>query len=148
MPAKRGAADPAPDEFGRIRGDALVPISGGRSVTVTDGNKDDEQRDRIADTSDELMERLTILKALESQKRRDPMSTPRFHELANEVTEVSRDIFSLALREEHEGNDLGEPSPSTIDSESQESTIHDQNAAMSDQVAASETRSSREELPD
>src|SRR3954454_17025891 len=79
------------------------PGSGTWSANVTDTSKDAQRRDEVADTSDRLMERLTTLKATEAEKRQDAMSTPRFHELAEEVTQISRDIFSLALDEERVG---------------------------------------------
>lgn len=85
---------------------------------MTDTSKDDKRRDEVADVSDRLMERLTTLKSLEAEKRQDPMSTPRFHELAEEVTQVSRDIFSLALDEERVGDQLTETQDTTINEES------------------------------
>jgi len=85
---------------------------------VTDTSKDDKRRHEVADTSDRLMERLTTLKAIEAEKRQDPMSTPHFHELAEEVTQISRDIFSLALNEERTGDDLSQSQATTINEES------------------------------
>jgi len=90
---------------------------------VTDTSKDDKRRHEVADNSDRLMERLTTLKALEAEKRQDPMSTPHFHELAEEVTQISRDIFSLALDQERAGDDL---------SESQETSINDESRGLND----------------
>jgi hypothetical protein len=46
--------------------------------------------------SNELVERLTDLKEAEARKRNEPIGTPRYHELADEVTAKSRAIFELA----------------------------------------------------
>jgi hypothetical protein len=84
---------------------------------VTDAQRDDEQRDEIAGTSEQLLERLETLKALEAQKRQDPMSSPPFHELATDITQVSREIFSLALHEERAGDALSQTQASSIEQE-------------------------------
>ena len=101
------------------------PRSGEWSATVTDDQRDQEHRGEIADTSDDLLEQLTILKALEVEKRDDPMSSPRFHELATEITEVSREIFSLARHEERAGDALSEPQGVSIEEEEHPGAVAD-----------------------
>ena len=82
-----------------------------------DDGPDDRHRAEIADTSDELLEDLGRLKALEVEKREDVMSSGRFHELASEITDVSRKIFSLARHEEREGDALSETQTVSIEEE-------------------------------
>src|SRR3954465_11531822 len=119
MVAKPAPSDPARWKFGTRRPAVPCPRAENRgSVTVTDTSKDDKRRHEVADTSDRLMERLTTLKAIEAEKAQDPMSTPHFHELAEEVTQISRDIFSLALNEERTGDDLSQSQATPINEES------------------------------
>jgi len=69
---------------------------------------------RIAKTSEELMQDIEILRDLERQKRREPISTPRFHELAEDVTTKSREVMNTSLEEEALG-DAAERGDETID---------------------------------
>lgn len=61
-------------------------------------------RHRLSEDSERLLDSLDELRSLEREKRREPISTPRFHALAEEVTEVASDIFREAAREEADGN--------------------------------------------
>jgi hypothetical protein len=50
--------------------------------------------------SRELLGKLHRLRGLEGQKRHEGRSTPEFHHLAGEITDVARDVFDTAIREE------------------------------------------------
>lgn len=76
---------------------------------------DDQQRRRVRTTSDALLDDVARLRELEQEKRRVDFSTPRFHELATEITDRSRDIFRRASEEEAEGDALGGPHDATIE---------------------------------
>jgi len=60
----------------------------------------------LAGKSDEMLEALRELKAMEARKRREPISTPMFHMLADDVSAQSRRIFRLAIQ----GDELGDAS--------------------------------------
>ena len=62
-----------------------------------------EQR-RLGEDSERLLDALDELRSLEQEKRREPISTPRFHELAEQVTDVASEIFRDASQEEDDGN--------------------------------------------
>ena len=64
------------------------------------------KREELNDESLDLLEALDRLKATEAQKRHEPVSTPRFHELADDVVRQSRAIFSRAYRQEQLGDDI------------------------------------------
>jgi hypothetical protein len=53
----------------------------------------------LTERSDQMLQALTRLRALESQKRLVDISSPEFHALADEVTEVSRRIFEIAAQQ-------------------------------------------------
>jgi len=76
---------------------------------------DDQQRRRVRTTSDALLDDVARLRELEQEKRRVDFSTPRFHELASEITNRSRDIFRRASEEEAEGDALSGPHDATIE---------------------------------
>ena len=59
---------------------------------------------RVRDDSDELLDKLNRMKELESRKRKLEVSTPAFHEAADAVADVSREIFSLAHDEQAAGD--------------------------------------------
>jgi hypothetical protein len=83
---------------------------------VTD-KADDQRRHVIRHDSDELLARLGELRDLEFQKRGEVMSTQPFHDLADEITEKSREVFRVAAHEELTGEAIGGPPQSTIDDE-------------------------------
>jgi hypothetical protein len=65
----------------------------------------------LTERSDQMLQALTRLRALESQKRLVDISSPEFHALADEVTEVSRRIFEIAAQQDKlgaEGTPTGE----------------------------------------
>ena len=61
----------------------------------------------LADKSNRMLEKLRYLRETEKIKRKTPISTPTFHELANQVNATSREIFKIA----HEQETLGEEIP-------------------------------------
>jgi hypothetical protein len=66
----------------------------------------DRKRDELNDDSQDLLKALERLKATESDKRQEPISSPRFHDLAEDIVQQSRDIFSRAYREDRLGDDI------------------------------------------
>ena len=66
----------------------------------------DRKREELNDDSRDLLKALDRLKATESDKRQEPISSPRFHELAEDIVQQSRDIFSRAYREDRLGDDI------------------------------------------
>jgi hypothetical protein len=62
---------------------------------------------KLTERSNNLLEALRHLRDTEKRKRDEPISTPKFHELAADVDKTSRRIFSLARQQER----LGEESP-------------------------------------
>jgi len=73
-----------------------------------------EPKRELAKRSDKMVEALTDLKETEAQKRKEPISTPRFHELADEVTAKSKAIFDLAKVQDQLG-EAAETGDETID---------------------------------
>ena len=68
----------------------------------------------LAGKSDEMLEALRELKATEARKRREPISTPMYHMLADDVYAQSRRIFRIAIEEDQLG-DESERGAETID---------------------------------
>ncbi|MFL5774904.1 MAG: hypothetical protein ACJ76W_01390 [Chloroflexota bacterium] len=67
-------------------------------------DKASQEQRRLGEDSERLLDSLDELRSLEQEKRRERISTDRFHQLAEEVTEVASDIFRDASREEIDGN--------------------------------------------
>ena len=65
----------------------------------------DEQR-RIRKDSDDLLDALGELKAMEGRKREHDYSTPEFHELAEAVDDQARHVVDLAIQERVDGDDV------------------------------------------
>jgi hypothetical protein len=63
----------------------------------------DPKRDVTRDSND-LLQQVDELRKIESAKRREPISSDRFHQLAEQVTALSRRIMTGAWREEVDGN--------------------------------------------
>ena len=68
----------------------------------------------LAGKSDEMLEALKELKATEARKRLEPISTPMFHALADEVNAQSRRIFTISIDQDRLG-DEAERGAETID---------------------------------
>ena len=71
-----------------------------------------EEKRALTGRSNKLLDALRRLKDTEQRKRRVPISTSAFHELANDVNATSREIFRIA----REQDDLGERIPTGTES--------------------------------
>lgn len=91
-------------------GSTPIPIAQEPSYdrAVTDSNE------RLPNESDGLLKKVRELGELEIEKRKEPISSNRFHELAEDVTRRSRAIMNAAAAEEATGNDT-ERSDESID---------------------------------
>jgi hypothetical protein len=69
----------------------------------------------LTERSDQLLQALAHLRALESQKRLVDISSPEFRALADEVTEVSRRIFEIAAQQDKLGAEAAGTSQSIED---------------------------------
>jgi hypothetical protein len=67
----------------------------------------DQNKRALTDRSNKLLGALDHLRDTEQRKRQLPISTPAFHELADEVTRTSGQVFRLARDEDW----LGDESP-------------------------------------
>ena len=65
-----------------------------------------EKKQALARRSNRLLDALRHLRDTERRKREVPISTPTFHELANEVNTTSREIFRLAHEQERLGDEV------------------------------------------
>ncbi len=65
-----------------------------------------EEKQALAGRSDKLLGALRHLKETEERKREVPISTPTFHELANDVNATSREIFRLAREQDEIGDEI------------------------------------------
>jgi hypothetical protein len=61
-----------------------------------------------------ILDAVADLRALETEKRKQPISTPAFHRLAEDVTAKSQEVFSIARNSEDEA-DLAPRSDDSID---------------------------------
>ena len=57
------------------------------------------RRELLSDDSKELLNAIDDLHALETSKRAELISTPPFHDLADEIQRKSRSVFSMATDE-------------------------------------------------
>ena len=73
----------------------------------------DEQR-RVRSDSDEILEAMERMRELERAKRTEPISSPAFHRLADEVEASAREVWELAQRQNRDG-DAAETTGATID---------------------------------
>lgn len=73
-----------------------------------------EPKRQIAKTSDDLIHDIDVLRDLEREKRGERISTPRFHELAADVTAKAREVMHSTLEEEALGEEA-ERGDETID---------------------------------
>jgi len=77
---------------------------------------DAPNRDRLRRDSDELLAAVNEIKRLEREKRTREMSSPRFHEMADEIERRARDVFRYAADELEAGDDLSRRQGRSIDS--------------------------------
>lgn len=64
----------------------------------------DEKR-QLAKSSNQFLDDVRDLRELEEEKRTEPISTPRFHELAEKIIDKSRAIMNRAILQEDLGDD-------------------------------------------
>ena len=69
---------------------------------------------RVRSDSDELLSAIDELRRLEQRKRSEHISTPGFHELADDVVVQARRVFDVASRENADG-DRAETTDVSID---------------------------------
>jgi hypothetical protein len=67
--------------------------------------------------SDQLLTELAHLKDTEARKRQAPISSPPFHELAEEVNESSRRIFAISTEQDQLGEEAATGTESIEDIE-------------------------------
>ena len=91
----------------------------------------DDYREVGAD-SEELLRALEELKQLESEKRNEDTSTPRFHELADRVEQQARTVMEIAGQQQRHGNEA-RPADAAID----DVAVGD--VAIDDQLAAEDS---------
>ena len=70
---------------------------------------------RLRHDSDALLDEIEALRAMEREKRTYQISTPEFHDLADAITEKSREIFAIAADERATGNRIDERQAETTD---------------------------------
>ena len=75
---------------------------------------EDAARRGLTDKSNQILKAVEELHAMEEQKRTEPISSPPFHELAQDIREKSREIFRIATVQEDLG-DQAERNGETID---------------------------------
>jgi hypothetical protein len=65
----------------------------------------DTTKHKLTTRSDQLLTELAHMKDTEARKRQEMISSPPFHELADEVTASSRRIFAIAADQDRLGED-------------------------------------------
>jgi Asp-tRNA(Asn)/Glu-tRNA(Gln) amidotransferase C subunit len=74
---------------------------------MTDSRSSDQSREEpeeeLADQSERILDAVEELRALETAKRQEQISTPPFHRLAEDETAKSREIFAIAREEQSTG---------------------------------------------
>jgi hypothetical protein len=78
---------------------------------------DSRRRDHIAEDSDDLVSAIESMHRLEAEKRQEPMSSPRFHERANQIERLARRVFALARSQREVGELLSGQQERSIDDE-------------------------------
>jgi hypothetical protein len=86
----------------------------------TEGHDDHPTSDpkrELTDRSAQILGAIDDLRRMETEKRSQPISTPRFHRLAEDITRTSREVFRIAIDQEEIGDQAqrGEQSIEDID---------------------------------
>jgi hypothetical protein len=68
----------------------------------------------VSEESRRLLAALEEVREAEAEKRREPVSSPRFHELANLVEAKAREVFGLAAQQRQSGEETP-PVPLSIE---------------------------------
>jgi hypothetical protein len=79
-------------------------------------DSDAPNRARLRRDSDELLAAVDEIKRLEREKRTEEMSSPRFHEMADEIERRARAVFRYAADELEAGEDLSRRQGQSIES--------------------------------
>jgi hypothetical protein len=66
----------------------------------------DHEKRALANRSNRLLDALRHMRETENRKRQEPISTPEFHKLANEVDRASREVFRLAREQDEIGEEI------------------------------------------
>jgi hypothetical protein len=66
----------------------------------------DDTKRALADRSNKLLDALRHLRDTEKRKRQLPVSTPAFHELADEVNRTSNEVYRLARQQDILGDTI------------------------------------------
>src|SRR4051795_10427775 len=85
-----------------------------RATVATDGAETGTQHNLRQD-SDSLLDAVREIRDLERTKRTQKLSSPEFHQTAEEITDKSRRVFDIARDEEDEGDALDGPSDKTTE---------------------------------
>jgi hypothetical protein len=76
---------------------------------------DTETQTNLREDSDSLLDAVREIRDLERAKRTQKLSSPEFHQTAEEITDKSRRVFDIARDEEDQGNSLDGPSEKTTE---------------------------------
>jgi hypothetical protein len=98
MPLRRGADADRPGRNEERRKVGAMGLEQERDLVA---QRDDT---RLRRDSDALLEGIDEMRSMESEKRQHPISTDEFHELADAITDKSREIFAIAAEERVIGN--------------------------------------------
>jgi hypothetical protein len=87
---------------------------------ATEGHDDQPTSDpkrKLSERSAQILGAIDDLHQMETEKRRQPISTPQFHRLAEDISRKSRDVFRIAIDQEAIGDEAqrGEQSIEDID---------------------------------
>jgi hypothetical protein len=96
MPQKRPSQRRAPGVGAAERESEDAMTTDGQPRIPADDVSEDRPRQTLRRDSDALLEAVDKLRAVEREKRATPISTPEFHELADQAHNVSKQIFSLS----------------------------------------------------
>jgi hypothetical protein len=78
------------------------------SARQDDHTERSDPKVELTGRSAEILNAIDDLHDMEVRKRERPISTPEFHDLAEDITAKSREVFRIAVEQE----DVGEEAPS------------------------------------
>jgi hypothetical protein len=91
-----------------------APLDDGRHDRARQG---DATSAELVDTSDDLLMKIEEIRQLESVKRRLPMSTPEFHDMARRIERKAREVFGIARSQREVGEALRDQKSDSINDE-------------------------------
>jgi hypothetical protein len=89
-----------------IRQGSAATLGWGRTGEEARVADQDQSKESLADLSDKLIREADAVRSLEREKRQTPISTPEYHDLADQVERRSRRIFSIAAEQETLGDEI------------------------------------------